>query len=438
VTRVSVGTWMLVISTVGGGPIAGAAGPDEQALRRTPIVKAYERVRDSVVNISARDTVVHDIFGRAFRLPEHERSVGSGFVVHPDGYIATNAHVVDAAGRLRITFADGSGYDARIVARDRRHDLSIIKIDAGKPLVPIPLGRSDDLMIGEQTIAIGNPVGLSNTVTTGVISALHREFAIRADATYEDIIQTDASINPGNSGGPLLNILGELIGVNTAIHVEAQNIGFAIPVDQLHALLPDMFDIEKLKKVRLGMRVSSGRDARKVVEVQEGSPAYQAGLRAGDVVLTVDGRPIGRGVDFYVEMLRREAGDKVRLRFERDGKVKETQVNLQAVPKPDGIKLARERLGLEIDNVSEAAVRKFGWQDGRGVIVLSVEPRSPADRADIRPGDLLVTLGQYGVDDVDEVGALLQYARPQDAVDIGIRRNIRGQLYWGDVRLYAR
>jgi serine protease Do len=434
-------TAFLAVALLGhmGGPTAlSQDDTDRRALRRTPIVEAYERVRDSVVNISARDTVVTDFFGRLFVMPESERSVGSGFVVHQDGYIATNAHVADAADRLLVTFADSSEYDARIVARDRQHDLAIIKIDGAGPFKPIPLGRSDDLMIGEQTIAVGNPVGLHNTVTTGVISALHRELRIQPRASYQDIIQTDASINPGNSGGPLLNVLGELIGVNTAIRTDAQNIGFAIPVNQLHELLPDMFDVEKLNRVQLGMRVSSGPQSRKVLYVREGSPAERAGVRAGDEVVAIDGAPISRGVDFYVDLLKREAGDRIKLTLRRDGHLKETGVKLEPAPAPDGVRLARERLGLEIADVNEAALRRFGWQNHKGVIVLSVEPRGPADRTEIQPGDLVVTLGQYGVKNVDEVGRLLRYADPGAPVDVGIRRNVRGRLYGGDVRLYAR
>jgi serine protease Do len=429
---------VVLLGSIGGPTALSQDDMDRRALRRTPIVDACERVRDSVVNISARDTVVTDIFGRLFVMPDSERSVGSGFVVHPDGYIATNAHVADAADRLLVTFADGSEYDARIVARDRQHDLAIIKIDGAGPFKPIPLGRSDDLMIGEQTIAVGNPVGLQNTVTTGVISALHRELRIQSRASYQDIIQTDASINPGNSGGPLLNVLGELIGVNTAIRTDAQNIGFAIPVNQLHELLPDMFDVEKLNRVQLGMRVSSGPQSRKVLYVREGSPAERAGVRPGDEVVAIDGAPISRGVDFYVDLLEREAGDQINLTLRRDGRVKETSVKLEPAPAPDGVRLARERLGLEIADVNEAVLRRFEWRDPKGVIVLSVEPEGPASRTEIQPGDLVVTLGQYGVKNMDEVGQLLRYAEPGAPVDVGIRRNVRGRLYGGDVRLYAR
>lgn len=177
-------------------------------LRRTPIVEAYERVRNSVVNISATERVGVerfgvDAFGGLFTYPTErsERSIGSGVVIHEDGYVATNAHVVSAGSQLLATFADGTAYRAHIIGRDTARDLAVIKINPKKPLTPVTLGRSDDLLIGETTIAIGNPVGLANTLTTGVISALHRELQVSDGVVYRDVIQTDASINPGNSGG---------------------------------------------------------------------------------------------------------------------------------------------------------------------------------------------------------------------------------------------
>ncbi len=207
----------LLLATACLGDVADDA---RRRMRRSPIVEAYENAKDSLVNLSATQRVVVDHwgmnrFGDVFRFPSErsESSVGSGFVIHEDGFIVTNAHVVSSGTELRVTFADGSEYDAHVVARDTERDLAVIKIEADVPLKPISLGRSHDLMIGEQTIAIGNPVGLQNTLTTGVISALHRELPIGGNVLYRDVIQTDASINPGNSGGPLLNADGEMIGM---------------------------------------------------------------------------------------------------------------------------------------------------------------------------------------------------------------------------------
>ncbi len=409
-------------------------------MRRTPVVDACERARRSVVNISSVDKVRRwgrDLWGDIFVLPS-ENSVGSGVVLHENGYIATNAHVVAAGGELKVTFADGATYEARVIGRDNPRDLAVIKVEPREPLTPIALGRSDDLMIGEQTIAIGNPVGLHNTVTTGVISALHRDFEVASRVVYRDVIQTDASINPGNSGGALLNILGELIGINTAIRTDAQNIGFAIPVDQLREILPDILDGERINKVQIGLRVN-GADAPRVQAVTEDSPAHAAGIREGDRILAVDGQALRRDVDYHIAMLEHQAGQTVRLTLQRGDAVPfDARLTLSPAPRPDGKRLALERLGLNVADVSENAARHFQWRRPGGVIVVGVEPDSPGQRAGIAPGDLLVSLGRYWLTDVDDLGTLLAEARSGQLVDIGFRRFASGRLYDGETRLYAR
>ena len=430
---------LLLVSALGFVTTAQAQDDSNRAKRRTPIVEAYERARASIVNISATEVVQQfrtTIFGEFYPIPvtAERQSVGSGFVIHPDGYIATNAHVASAAARLIVTFEDGTEYEAQIIGRDVERDLAVIKIEPGHPLKPITFGRSDDLMIGEQTIAIGNPVGLQNTVTTGVVSALHREVQVGGQLVYRDVIQTDASINPGNSGGPLLNVLGELIGVNTAVRTDAQNIGFAIPVEQLREVLPDVLDIEKVKKTQAGLKVSVA-DPPRVIEVREDSPAQQAGIKLGDVLQTLDGAPLDRGVDFYVALLEREAGDKVDVRLLRDGKPVETKLALTEVPKPEGKQLALRHFGLNLEESSGRLTNRLG---GAGVTVLGVEPNSPAARADIRPGDTLIYLGRYRVKDLDHVGLLLRGLQGGEPVDVTFWRLGGRRILEGEARLYAR
>ncbi len=412
--------------------------------RRTPVVEAYERARDSVVNITAVGTIEvqqwgMNLFGEVFPVPttRNERSVGSGFILHEDGYIATNAHVVSTGAQLGVTLADGTDYEAKVIGRDTQRDLAVIKVEPRSPLKPIRLRRSDDLMIGEQTIAVGNPVGLHNTVTVGVVSALHRELEVGGRTVYRNVIQTDASINPGNSGGPLLNILGELVGINTAIRTDAQNIGFAIPVDQLREILPEMLDCEKLNKVVLGFHVA-GTDPPTVSEVDEGSPAERAGIRKGDVMESVNGRLISRTVDFLVTMLELRAGDKPAVTLLRDGHSVEVHVLLEAAPKPDGKSLAMDRFGVTVGDAREDVARRFLLRHPGGVIVLGIEPRSPADRVGLRPGDLLVAMGPYELNDVDMMGQLLSQVRQGDRVDVRFRRGRRDMLYEYEVPLYAR
>ena len=432
-----------------GLPQSAVGGTDDaapgDAERVTPVVRAYQRVRDSIVNIGATQTVevrglAWNIFGGLIEVPrEHsKRSVGSGFVIHADGYIATNAHVVAQGAELNVTFADGRMYDARVVARDNVRDLAVIKIDPDEPLSPIVLGRSDDLMIGETTIAVGNPVGLHNTLTTGVISALHRQMEIGSGLVYRDLVQTDASINPGNSGGPLLNIRGELIGINTVIRTDAQNIGFAIPVDQLQALLPELLDSETVNRVQVGMAVA-GRDPIRVVEIRSGSPADRAGVQLGDVIQALDGRPLTGTVDYLVSMLARRADDVVRLRLLRRGRVIDAKMRLQPVPKPDGGQLALDLFGLDVEEMTARKAKRIGLSVKHGlVVVIGVERRSPADRADIRPGDLLVYIGKYRTTNLDEVGAVLANVRPDDGVDLGVWRKGRRYLVEINKRVYAR
>ncbi|MGD2107791.1 MAG: trypsin-like peptidase domain-containing protein [Phycisphaerae bacterium] len=420
--------------------------PPRRDLRRTPVVEAYERARESVVNISATEKMIvqrkgMDIFGDLFAVPTERStlSVGSGVVIHEDGYVATNAHVVSAGADLVVTFTDGTAHDADVVGRDTPNDLAVIKVENTEPLQPIAFGRSDDLMIGEQTIAVGNPIGLQNTVTTGVISALHRDLQVAGHTVYRDLIQTDASINPGNSGGPLLNVLGELVGINMALRTDAQNIGFAIPVDRLREILPDILDSEKHNRFQLGMRVDPVAPAR-VIDIRDGSPAAIGGLRVGDVIEQINGQPIGRGVDYYVTMLNHRPGDEISVDVRRDRRLTRARVTLEPIPHPDGAKLARARLGLIITDAKDAVARQFQRNPRRkpGVIVVALDPSGPAEQADIRPGDLLVSMGSRWVLDVDHVGALLAGTRKGEPVDIGFRRKFQGRLYDGEVHLHAR
>ncbi len=422
-----------------------SAGPDGRSLRRTPVVEVFEQNRDSVVNISATGRV--KLQGREyfdlFWMPQLEQkvhSIGSGFVMHESGYIVTNAHVVDQAIDLRVTFANGDEYDARHVVSDAAHDLAILKIEPNHPLKPISMGRSDDLMTGEDVVAIGNPLGYANTVTTGIISALHRRIEYSADTNYENLIQTDASINPGSSGGPLLNILGELIGVNTAIRAGAENIGFAIPVNQLRSLLPDMLNnaVTTKQQFQLGMRVE-GLESPRVVEVDGDSPADKAGVRVGDQVLGVQDHLIGRDIDFYIAMLGGSAGDEVTMALDRDGTRREATLVLTEIPKPDGVVLARQKFGISVEPLTAKAGRLFGVGRNAGALVMDVDSRGAADRAGIRRGDLLVKIGRYRISTPEDLGPLLEGVGTDTPADLTVWRIMRGDVYEiSKIRIYAR
>ena len=293
--------------------LAHAAALETDPVRRSRVVEAVERASPAVVNISTSQTVVQrpmpfpdpffEEFFRDFFDPRPRRStrssLGSGVLVRSDGTILTNEHVILRGGRIHVTLGDGREFDARLVGRDPDSDLAVLRIDTGGPLPHVALGGSDDLMIGETVIAIGNPFGLTHTVTTGVVSAVKRSLRT-GGRTYTDFIQTDASINPGNSGGPLLNILGQLIGINTAIYGPAQGIGFAIPVDRARRVLGDLTsgrkpavpDPNQLAWTLLGLQLRETRGGLAVSKVRPGSAASRIGIQKGDVLLGLDGEAV--------------------------------------------------------------------------------------------------------------------------------------------------
>jgi serine protease Do len=410
-------------------PATMPAGAD-LAARRSPIVRVFEECKDAVVNISATQTVqVRSPWDGLFDMPGRQftaTSLGSGFVIHPSGYIVTNAHVVAQSTQWRAIFADKREVPARIVALDQDHDLAVLKVDSPKPLSTLKLGRSDDLMVGETVIAIGNPLGYQNTCTAGIVSALERSITLRREGegegmTFNGLIQTDASINPGNSGGPLLNVLGELIGINTAIRGDAQNIGFAIPVNHLRDLLPEMLDVERRNRIVTGLKL--GKDGELTIEaVAPGSPAAAAELRAGDRVLAVDGKPVASVIDFWIALLDHKGGDKVTLRVERETREGEFTLTLGVRPKPDAAKLLTQTLGIEAQELSPKMARAMGMEGVAGLLVDRVEDGGPAAEIGVKRGDVVIQLGRHAATSLDEVGDLLERVTHGQELSIGILR----------------
>jgi len=443
-SRIVTAGFLLVAAIAPYGVATAQVSPVESrnlAARRTPVVEVVEQARDSIVSISSTVSVrrPRTPFDDIFHRPNVSQTtkVGSGFVIHEHGYLVTNSHVVTRSVDLMVTFADGSEYKAEIVAWDTTHDLAVLKIEPGRLIHPIPLGRSDDLMIGETAIAVGNPLGYQNTVTTGVISAVGRTLEFPSGLTYTDLIQTDASINAGNSGGPLLNILGELIGINTAIRGDAQNIGFAIPVDHLRKLLPEMLHAGKLHNVNVGMRVGGGDEVR-VVSLTDGGPAQRAGLRVGDVIERIDGHPVQRDIDFYIAMLERRAGDQVRLDLARQNRSRHVELVLGELRAADGARLARKFFGLELREPTDRAARQYGIPPDRGLMVIGVEPGTPADRSDVQVGDLLVEVAATPVRTLPQIGYLLESVSRGDPVKVEIWRSRGRNIYGLEKQLRAR
>jgi len=424
--------------------VSAPAMADDSAARirrRTPVVEVVDKCRAAVVNISTtrrfliqRGAGPFDIMlGDRFILPPPEQveqqSIGSGFLIDPAGFIVTNAHVLAQAVQQTIIFADGTKLQADAVAVDPEHDLAILKVNNSKPLPFLTLGRSDDLMIGETVVVVGNPLGLQHTCTTGIISALDRELAFSRGVKYTGLIQTDASINPGNSGGPLLNINGELIGVTSAIRGDAQNIGFAIPVDELRTYLPVYLDIERIRRVELGMHLaeqigeSFEGGARVIIDrVDEGSPAARAGLRAGDVLRAIHGKPTPTFMAAFSILRGVRTGKPFSVTVTRDGKTEKKSVTMIAITKPYGSKLMADRFGIDVREMTADEMRSLRVARPLGLVVTGVDNRSQAAANGLSPGDFITRIGRSPINTLDALGHALSRVKPGEQVAVGVLR----------------
>ena len=438
-------------------PAATGAAP-EPFPRRNAVVAAVEKVGPAVVNISTEQITVRrgdpffefrdpffDSFFRQYfdRFPHPQEyrshSLGSGVIIDPEGHVVTNEHVVRRASKIEVALSDGSKYEARLLSSDAENDLALVQLDAKKPLPAIRMGRSDDLMIGETVIALGNPFGLESTVTTGVVSAKNRSVSLQGREAYSGLIQSDAAINPGNSGGALVNINGELIGINVAIYAEAQGIGFAIPIDRVREVLNGLFNYRVIKKTYIGVKV---RDAAKddaarlgatvhsgalVAGVDKDSPAAAAKLAPDDLIEAVDGRAVADTIEFFKRMLDKGVGDTVVLRVRSRGKERKCRVTVAAVPKPSGAELARSRLGVSLQPMTAELAKTFGLRQPVGLLITLVDSGGPGDRAGLVRGDIILRLGQFPVNSLDQLAIILEQISAGTDVSLQIVR--RGRLY---------
>lgn len=419
--------------------LEGAASPG----RRTPVVEAVERALPSVVNIGTeqlvqvvrsdplqrfRGELFDRMFGEFFQqaMPpgyQVRHSLGSGVLIDPSGYILTNFHVIERATAIRVTLVDGRPFTARLVAGDELNDLALIKIDPPHPLAAVRFARDGDLLLGETVIALGNPFGLAHSVTVGVLSARNREARSGNQTLFRDILQTDAAVNPGSSGGPLINIDGELIGVNVSIHQEGQNIGFAVPVNRARALLASWLSPRALGRLRTGIDMAE-RDGRLIVAgVEPDGPAVASGLRAGDAVIGVNGLAVSSLLDYHRALLGLGAGDEVRMACEHAGEAKLASFRLEAIPKPDGTALAGARLGIELALPDPADPVRGG------LVVKSVKAGGPAGLAGIQPGMRLTRIAGQGVVSLDDVGSLLEPLAAGNRVAVSVAAIERREGY---------
>ena len=362
--------------------------------RRTAIVEAVESARGAVVNIHGEKTIDGD--ARTGDPKRRVNGMGTGVFVDPRGYIVTNFHVVDGVRKIVVTTASRETYTARLISHDPKTDLAVIKIDREEPFDVVCIGTSSDLMPGETVIAVGNAYGYEHTVTRGIISALHRTVHVSEVQQYEDLIQTDASINPGNSGGPLLNIDGEMIGINVAVRAGAQGIGFAIPVDTVMHVMADLMSVRRLEKKWHGLVVlPAGKQGLAIQSLDDASPADKAGLLVGDVITTIGETNVARVLDLERALLGRKAGDPIDVVVQRNQRPITIKLALAsavaAEPKTEGtVDLVWQDLGLKLEPAPASKFAQLRSQYRGGLTVLDVRADGPAARQGIRRGDILV------------------------------------------------
>lgn len=409
-------------SSIGAGGARGTggepplAGPSRLQLRRNHIVRAVERVKDAVVNIHSERTIhgPPSDWTNVQSQPSRINGMGTGIIIDPRGYIVTNHHVVEDVSVIRIRLSDGTTTSAAVIARDRESDLALLKINVGRPLATMPLGTAKDLMLGEDVIAIGNAFGYEHTVSKGIVSAIKRDVRLNKEISYRALIQTDAAINPGNSGGPLININGELVGVNVAIRAGAQGIGFAIPVDAMIESVARMLRQHRLQSAADGMevqdrlvRTGDGLERQVVLtSIVDSGPAEKAGLEPGDVLLSVAGTPIRCSFDVQRVLLGKRPGEALAVVFERNGKRLSTRIVLGKSNR-SAIELVWQRLGIRVAPVPRGEVIQVNQQLNGGVQIVGVRPQSPAARAGLHRGDVLVGLHRWETLSLSDIAYVL-------------------------------
>lgn len=416
-----------------------------------------ERVKPAVVNISTTKTFKgrkglgtpfgrspfsgrfgDDFFERFFGdIPQREfkqRSLGSGFIISNDGYIFTNNHVVEQTDKILVKVSDGKEYEAKIIGTDAKTDIALIKIKPDNSLPFVEIGDSDSVKVGEWVIAIGNPFGLEQTVTAGIVSAKGRVIGAGA---YDNFIQTDASINPGNSGGPLFNMAGKVIGINTAIVAQGQGIGFAIPMNMAKSILSDLKTKGKVTRGWLGISVQDisediaknlnhkNKNGALVSEVFKDDPADKAGIKVGDIIVEINGKSIKDTHELLLTIASLHVGEKVLIKGLRDGKEISFQVVVAERKDKPEIALTKKSggyFGISVQEITKDLAKQMGISSDAGVIVTDVEEGSPADDVGIQTQDIIVQVNKVKVSSMKKYTTEMNKAAEKKSVILLVKR----------------
>jgi serine protease Do len=426
--------------------------------RENEVVKAVRKVNTAVVNISSQyeirknsnpfsvygldpmlEKFFNDFFSPEMKRREKRSSLGSGVIIDGDrGFVLTNAHVIEKATKISVMLNDKREFEGVIVGMDPDSDLAVLKIKSDEKLPAIQMGNSDDIMIGESVIAIGNPFGFSHTVTTGVVSAVDRSIKTQ-QRVFHKFIQTDASINPGNSGGPLLNIDGELIGINTAIYAEAQGIGFAIPINRAGRIVSDLITYGEVVQAWIGLIVQSidpelaaylGLNSEEgviVKKIEEKSPAEEAGFQEGDIIFKIDATPITSITSYQMMIKEISVGQNLLLDVDRTGTKRKIRLKASLFPMEQALKVAENRLGITVAELNQKTRDKYGLKERNGVLILQMTRGSYLERIGVRPGDIIRQMDEVRIDTIDEFKTAMAKYRNKHSVILLIQRE--GHLY---------
>lgn len=436
--------------------VAASVGPD--------FVELAKKLKPTVVNIRTAKNIkpkqrvqrnhpqspFDDFFGQFFdqmpqQRPHREQSLGSGFIISPDGYILTNNHVVSGADEVLVKLSDGREAKGEIKGQDEKLDLALIKITEKDKLPAAELGDSDALEVGEWVMAIGNPFGLSQTVTAGIVSAKGR---VIGSGPYDDFIQTDASINPGNSGGPLFNARGKVVGINSAIIAGGQGIGFAIPVNMAKGIINQLRESGKVTRGYLGVHIQAvtpelakafNLDADKgalVSEVIKDSPADKAGIKQGDIVLEFDGKQIGEYNELPRLVATTPVDKKSRITLFRDGKRMELALVVGKLKEGAGESAAAaggssssEKLGITVQQMTKDLADRLGTRQHGGLVITEIKPGSAAEDVGLSRGDVIIEINGQRPDTIEKYNAVVAKINKGDAVRLLIRRQDGSVLY---------